>query len=157
IPYYLLIVGSPEQIPYTVQYELASNHAVGRIFFERPEQYPAYADNVVNSETDAYSMPATALLFGPTHVGDPTTTLTAGSLLKPIAKSFEEERPKWTEFDWTLTEVIGESATKSKLSNILSSGKPPALLFISGHGMQSARDSPAQKNDNGAILCADWS
>jgi hypothetical protein len=156
IPYYLLIVGSPEQIPYSVQYELASNHAVGRIFFERPEQYSAYADNVVNAETDAYSMPATALLFGPTHVGDAATKLTAGSLLKPIAKSFEEERPKWTDFDWTLTEVIGESATKSKLSNILSSGKPPALLFLSGHGMMYRRDHPAQEDMNGAILCAGW-
>jgi hypothetical protein len=156
IPYYLLIVGSPEQIPYSVQYELASNHAAGRIFFERPEQYSAYADNVVSAETDAYSMPATVLLFGPTHQLDQATALTANNLLKPIANSLEEERWRWTQFDWSLTEVIGESATKSKLSEILSSGKPPALLFLAAHGMSFSKDHPRQKEDAGAILCADY-
>ncbi len=85
IPYYLLIVGSPQQIPYSVQYELASNHAVGRIFFEQPEQYAVYASNVVSAETDAFSRPPSALVFGPTHAGDLATRTTLRDLLQPIA------------------------------------------------------------------------
>jgi hypothetical protein len=156
IPYYLLIVGNPEEIPYAVEYELASNRAVGRIFFEKPQQYAAYADNVVLAEGGPSFKQATVVLFGPTHLGDTATKLTARSLLEPIDKSFQGERQSWTRFDWSLKTVIGESATKSKLRSILSSGESPALLFIASHGMQTRKDSPKQRELQGAILCSEW-
>ncbi|WP_051505808.1 serine protease [Mesorhizobium sp. WSM2561] len=156
IPYYLLIVGSPEQIPYSMQYELAIDHAVGRIFFEQPEQYSAYADSVVHAETATYSGSATALIFGPTHENDITSEMGARWLLEPVTRSFEEEKQSWTSFDWSLTKLIGESATKSQLTGILRSGKPPALLFIASHGLSFSKDDPRQKELAGAILCAEF-
>ena len=156
IPYYLLIVGDPQQIPYAVQYELASNHAVGRICFEQPEQYAAYANNVVGPETCAFSGRASALLFGPAHSGDQGTRMSVRDLLQPIAKSFEEERQSWTPFDWSLTLVIKEAATKSRLMDILTNGKPPSILFIAGRGMQFDKNDARQKDLTGAILCAEF-
>jgi hypothetical protein len=156
IPYYLLIVGSPQQIPYSVQYELASNHAVGRIFFEQPEQYAAYASNVVAAETNSISEAPRAVLFGTRHKGDAATKMTVTGLLQPIAASFDQDRKSWTSFDWSLTGILGEQATKSKLSSILTSEKPPALLFIASHGMGSSKNSPDPEERNGAIVCAEW-
>jgi hypothetical protein len=153
IPYYLLIVASPEEIPYSVQYELASNRAVGRLFFEEPQQYTAYADNIVRNHLFG---PATAVLFGPVFMGDSATKLAQRGLLEPIKNSFDEERESWTPFEWSMETVIGGAATKSQFTNIVSREKPPALLFIVSHGMSFTNNHPRQKSNQGAVVCADW-
>ena len=50
VPYYLLLIGGPESIPFDFQYLLDIEYAVGRLCFDHADQYRLYAESVVDYE-----------------------------------------------------------------------------------------------------------
>ncbi len=148
-PYYLLIVGDPEKIPFKFQYQLDVQYAVGRIHFHSPEEYAQYAANVVAAETRDLRLPRRGLFFGVNH--DPATHLSATHLVTPLM-----EKVKTYKLGWDFQSLIKEQATKENLANLLNQDDSPTLLFTASHGVGFNADDPMQKNNQGALLCQDW-
>lgn len=150
MPYYLLLVGSPDAIPFQFQYQMDVQHAVGRIWFETPEAYASYAHSVVAAEKVAPRSARDVCLFGVRH--DPATRLSADQLIVPLAEALTASEPSWS-----VRSLVAEQATKANLSEVLGGPRTPALLVTASHGLGFPATDPRQIAHQGALLCQDWS
>ncbi len=166
VPYYLLLVGSPDKIPFLFQNQLDVQYAVGRLDFERPVDYAAYADSVIDYETSA-AVPngREAVFFGTRHKFDNATQLSADELVAPLADGLPASGPQLPqpgvtqEFNFQLRKLWGADALKSNLAQVFSPApgvRPPAFLFSASHGMGWPCGDKDQTAKQGALLCQDW-
>jgi hypothetical protein len=151
VPYYLLIVGEPEAIPYRFQYVLDAQFAVGRIAFGSPDEYAQYAQTVVRAETEPFSKPARAAFFGVHNADDRATQMSADELVEPLADAFARDHA-----DWTVSRIIAAEATKARLADLLGGSETPRVLFSASHGMGFPCGDTLQLAHQGALLCQDW-
>lgn len=152
VPYYLLLVGGPEEIPFHIQYQLDVQYAVGRIHFDNVEDYAHYAQSVVLAETGGLDLPRDVAFVGVSNSGDKATHLSRRRLVAPLAN--------WAEAlavpGWTISRYFDEDATKANIAELFGGRKRPALLFSSSHGMGFSKDDPLQQRRQGALLLQDW-
>ena len=151
VPYYLLLVGSPERIPYRFQYQLGVQFAVGRIHFDALEDYAHYAGSVIAADAGQVTRPRRASFFGVQNPGDLATSQSAKQLVKPLAEQMAADQPTWS-----VQTLLKDQANKSRLAELLGGADTPALLFTASHGMGFPKDDPLQLSHQGALLCQDW-
>lgn len=158
VPFYLLLVGGAEELPFELQYQLDVQHAVGRLAFAGPdryERYGRYAEEVVRAETEPPSSPRRVVLFGPKNPGDAATQLTHKELILPLARELEK---KWSKGPkrWVVTAATGPEATRERLRALMGGAETPSLLVTAKHGLDFRPDHPLRRTAQGAFLCQDW-
>jgi hypothetical protein len=151
VPTYLLIVGDPEQIPFEFQYGLGVQYCVGRVHFDRLEDYRHYAANIAAAEEKLSRRQGRVALFGPQHSSDIATIMLNRDLLLPLFEALRQRFPSW---DVSLLD--GARATKRALLSLLSGSHRPDLLFIGSHGIGRRAEDARQLPEQGSIVCADW-
>jgi hypothetical protein len=161
VPFYILIVASPEEIPFEFQYSLDLYWGVGRLWFDTPDEFRQYADSVVRYET----MPAPptsrqTAVFATCHDFDVATELFSSQVATPMATGAGIGAPLGQRQKFGMQSLIGDGATKDALGNVFTGAIPngaPSLLFTGTHGVAFRPDDPRQLTSQGAPICQDWS
>lgn len=160
VPYYLLIVAPPTDIPFDFQYDLDLYWAVGRLWFPTAAEFANYAQSVVEIETAA-SIPTSRqiALFTPDNGKDEAMNLCIQNLANPMLAKTATDNPFGFDRGFQIQSFVGPGATKERLTAILSGnlpGGPPAILFSGSHGMRFRPADSRLPDQQGAIVCADW-
>ena len=150
MPYYLLIVGSPNRVPYRFQQQLDVGYAVGRLHFDDPEMYRRYALAAIAAETSPAPQSRRIAVFAPEFAGNQHTALLAQRLAGRL--TYEAMR----ESDWLMTMWRGDGATKTALAEMLGGGEPPAILVAATHSLVAHRDDAPLQALHGALVCQKW-
>ncbi len=167
MPYYLLIVGAPQNIPFSFQYRADLHRAVGRIDFgDDLAAYRRYAHSVVEAER-AFSegrlgLPRRAAFFGAANTDDRATARSYDEMMRPIYTELctGDKRPG----NWELDLVEPNQATKPRLKQLLGgSSETPAIVFTATHGLgfklsdhRLKDDRTLQFRQQGALVCKEW-
>jgi len=153
MPYYMLLVGSPAQIPYTFQYNMDVERAVGRIFFDKLDDYRLYAESVVQAETGKLALPKQLSFFATANPDDRATQLSSTDLVTPLSQVLTTELGGK---GWSTRSVDPDSASKEALASLMGGANTPALLFTATHGAGFNLGDPRQLRHQGALVTKEY-
>lgn len=155
VPYYLLIVGSPERVPFDAQTDFGMRHAVGRLDLGSMDALAAYAEEAVRREEAAKQMAKHAAVYATRNKGDVATQRSAKMLATPLADAFASQSNDFN--GWTVERRIGDAAEKKALRALLHDGLAPSILFTASHGaLLPLDDADLQRATQGALVTQEW-
>ncbi len=151
MPYYLLIVGPPDDVAFDFQFELGIPYAVGRLCFDTAEDYATYAQNIVKADNRTLPESPTMAFWAVQNPDDPPTRWSVEDLVKPLEQSIADGRP-----DWRVETCLRRAADKDQLVRLLTGADSPTILFTASHAIRCRAGTQRQLSHQGALLCADW-
>ncbi len=160
VPYYLLLVGDPQKMPFSFGQLLDVEYGVGRLHFDSPAEYAHYAASLIAYETDALAPNAKeAVFFSPRHAFDEATKMSADYLVNPLVDGEAGQAGVAQQWNFRCRKIWGAQAEKSALLEVIAPAqgqKTPAFLFTASHGLGFPQGHPSQRTTQGALLCQDW-
>lgn len=140
-PFYILILGSPQRIPFGFQMALHAAAAVGRVHYDTPEEYRCYFRKLLGRKSGIRGLD----IFAPCH--DEATEIAAARFALPLA-------------DWagrkglacrTIIDTRGARKRATRASFEALGQTAERFLFATGHGLYEPRRGRAELN--GALCC----
>jgi hypothetical protein len=168
VPYYLCIAASPQQISWEFQQYLDAEYAVGRLWFDDPQDCLKYVRALIEYEkSETLAATAREVLFvGTQNKNDPSTQNSSTRLVEPLyhwltlAQQGQQHNFKST---LLLGSETGGGAYKTTLLTRLqkqsAAGQPqgaPALIFTASHGLEHDSPKDIQYQDQGALIMQEW-
>lgn len=152
LPYHLLIVGGPHEIPFSFQYDLDVRYAVGRLDFDRPQEYAAYAESVVAAEradNGFFTKTERCMTFFCPANSDYSSLRIREELVGGLVSRFSAVRQP----GWGVQSVLDDDATQESLCNLLAGVAKPDILFTACHGLIFPPGHALQRAKQGALFC----
>lgn len=144
IPYYLLIVGSIQNVPLELQYLLDIRHSVGRIYFDNISDYEIYVKKILSYKPQIKKH--NILFFAPVHsVSDPTF-YSKKYLVQPLIYKLKSIA--------NIKLLSNEKATEKNLYTYTQRDRYN-IVFTASHGLGVPKRDKHKKQLQGSIVCQD--
>ncbi len=163
LPYYVLVVGPPTDIPFGFQYAIDVDYAVGRVGFEYGDldAYAAYARSVLSYEADGAPLTRRELYTWAPRTDEPTMQseqLLMGPLVSGLPGDRRLKDPVHTKVPgWTSRSDRVYRATRNALLATLHQDAPPAVVVTASHGLSPPGDDLEQMRAlAGALVSHDY-
>lgn len=150
VPYYLLLVGSPQQFSWRFQRQLGTPHAVGRVDFATPEEYGRYATAMGGRPNPEIPQQPPLHVIAPRNDGDVATQLSSTRLARSVADALSEEGRA------TVSSRIGHSADRAAFVDGLNCGDERRFLLTASHGVGYEPGHDLQVGHQGALVTSSW-
>jgi hypothetical protein len=147
-PYYILIAGGPDQVPFRFQSILSTVANVGRVNLDTLDALRQYVEKLIRIETVADPLvDREVVLFAPDAGLPDPTYFSREYMAKPLVEHMRNE------VGIAAHTMLGRDATKKNLQDALCV-KKPALVYTASHGLgPKGEPLEVQKRYNGAICC----
>ena len=167
VPFYLLLVGRPDLIPFEFSNLLTVEYCLGRLDLDTPENYAHYAESIIAYETSPVPSTSREVVFWAPrqqNEGDPTKT-SADYVVKPLAEgndgqpSLVDRVSSRTGVQFTTRYFAPDASTKPNLMSIFSPApgtSTPAFVFTASHGLGWPLGHPQQATATGALVCQEF-
>ncbi|MEK6374291.1 MAG: hypothetical protein AABO58_16510 [Acidobacteriota bacterium] len=154
LPWYMLIVGSPTEIPWQLQYLMNVSCFTGRLDLDQ-EGLGRYVDALINDWKDSVATSNRPVVWAVDHGQPDITWLMRHAIADPVAGNLRAD----DQIKDGITHLAGAAATTSALIKALGSARP-AFVLTTSHGLTSPLDDPIAMakqlgylvDDQGAIL-----
>jgi len=134
LPYYLLIYGSPKEVPWRLQYVLNANRCVGRLHLTG-EKLTNYLSALASGDWGRSASPVNsnhALVWAVNHGSGDITELMRDGIAAPLAKELSEDN----QIGAGMRFIDGSNDTADQASLIAALGTDrPGLIVTTSHGM----------------------
>lgn len=137
VPRYLLIVGSPADIPWSVQYRLQTSAYVGRLDLE-PEGLARYVEALLGNWAGASRNVSQPVVWSVDHGYPDITRVMRMTMAERLAAAFRAD----DEFDMRRGFLSDECATHADLARALHE-RSPAFVATTSHGATRPLDNAA--------------
>ena len=150
LPRYQLVLGNLDQVALSIQQALAIDGFVGRLAFDNPDHYRAYAEKVLSYEDGTAPIAASRAAFFASHDGSPAVSHGYENLVNPALRTMQSKQLNQTLQARELIE-LGDGDARTPLRDLLleyAARPDPALLFTMSHGAgRPKRDGWASPQD----------
>lgn len=150
VPFFVMLIGGPEEISFEFQAELGVQYYVGRIHFESMSGCEKYVRALVEIEVRDQAVPLkNVALIAPEF--DEVTRMSSDMLVRRLSQELQLSHS-----DWSFSEVMGESAGRDQIIPFFTGVNSAALIFAATHGVQLPLDHRQQRQRQGALVTSSW-
>jgi hypothetical protein len=147
LPMYMLIVASPQEIPWRFQYLMNATCFTGRLDLDEPAR-ARYVAALINDWKDSASSSNRPVVWTVDHGQPDITWLMRQTIADPVAQKMQED----SDIGDGVTHLAGVGATGPALIDALAKAKP-ALVVTTSHGLTSPLDDlPTMRKQLGFLV-----